>query len=87
MAKVSMNDFRAEPEALVQAEVAACERVIRSGWWVLGPEVGAFETEWAQRVGVPYVLGCGNGMDAIELGLRALGQSGLFHALGQAQIQ
>jgi len=73
MARISMNDFRAESEALVQAEVSACERVIRSGWWVLGPEVTAFEAEWAQRLGVPHVLGCGNGMDAIELGLRALG--------------
>ena len=73
MARLSMNDFRSEPEALVQAEVAACERVIRSGWWVLGPEVGAFEAQWAQCAGVPHVVGCGNGMDAIELGLRALG--------------
>lgn len=73
MANVSMNDFRAEPEALVQAEVAACERVIRSGWWVLGKEVSAFESEWSQRTGVAHAIGCGNGMDAIELGLRALG--------------
>ena len=73
MANVSMNDFRAEPEELVRAEVAACERVIRSGWWVLGKEVSAFESEWAQRLEVPHVVGCGNGMDAIELGLRALG--------------
>ena len=73
MAKVAMNDFRADPEALVQAEVAACERVIRSGWWVLGTEVAAFEKEWAARLAVANVVGCGNGMDAIELGLRALG--------------
>jgi dTDP-4-amino-4,6-dideoxygalactose transaminase len=73
MDKVVMNDFRADPEALVQAEVAACERVIRSGWWVLGTEVSAFEAEWAARLQVPQVVGCGNGMDAIELGLRALG--------------
>jgi len=73
MSKVVMNDFRADPDDLVQAEVAACERVIRSGWWVLGTEVGAFEKEWAARLAVPHVVGCGNGMDAIELGLRALG--------------
>lgn len=73
MSKVVMNDFRADPEALVQAEVAACERVIRSGWWVLGTEVAAFEKEWSARLAVPHVVGCGNGMDAIELGLRALG--------------
>jgi hypothetical protein len=47
--------------------------VIRSGWWVLGSEVAAFEKEWAACLAVPHVVGCGNGMDAIELGLRALG--------------
>jgi dTDP-4-amino-4,6-dideoxygalactose transaminase len=73
MPNISMNDFRAEPEALMQAQVAACERVIRSGWWVLGQEVAAFEARWAQKTGVAHAIGCGNGMDAIELGLRALG--------------
>lgn len=73
MANIPINDFRAEPELLVQAEIAACERVIRSGWWILGQEVVAFETAWAKALGAQHVVGCGNGMDALELGLRALG--------------
>jgi dTDP-4-amino-4,6-dideoxygalactose transaminase len=67
-----MNAFRAEPEALLRAELAACERVLRSGWWILGEEVAAFEREWAEWLQAPHAVGCGNGLDAIEIGLRAL---------------
>ncbi|MHB1530100.1 MAG: DegT/DnrJ/EryC1/StrS family aminotransferase [Acidiferrobacteraceae bacterium] len=68
-----MNDFKAEPESLRVAELAAVERVLHSGWYILGEEVKAFEAEWAARCGIPYAAGVGNGLDAIEIGLRALG--------------
>ncbi len=70
---ILMNDFKGEPEELKRAQVAAAERVILSGWYVLGSEVEAFEKAWAARCGAAYCLGVGNGMDAIEIGLRALG--------------
>ncbi len=73
MSTVSMNDFRREPEELIRAELAACERVVRSGWWILGRELAAFEQAWATYIGTPAAVGCANGLDAIELGLRALG--------------
>ena len=67
-----MNGFKAEPEALRIAELVAVERVLRSGWYVLGDEVRAFEKTWAKRCNVAHAVGVGNGMDAIEIGLRAL---------------
>ena len=70
---ILMNDFKAEPEAIRIAELAAVERVLRSGWYVLGNDVKAFEAAWAERCGTAYAIGVGNGMDAIEIGLRALG--------------
>jgi dTDP-4-amino-4,6-dideoxygalactose transaminase len=73
MTAIKMNQFASEPEALVQAQLAACERVIRSGWWILGQEVSAFEKEWAEATGAPFAVGCGNGLDALEIGLRSLG--------------
>lgn len=73
---ILMNDFKAEPEALIQAELGAVERVLRSGWYVLGAEVKAFESVWAEYCGLGYAVGVGNGMDAIEIGLRALGIGG-----------
>jgi len=70
---LAANDFRREPEKLVLAELAATERVIRSGWWILGAEVEEFEKEWAHQCAAPHAVGVANGLDAIEIALRALG--------------
>ena len=51
----------------------AVARALSSGWYVLGNELRAFETEFAAWLGVPGVVGCGNGTDAIVLALRGLG--------------
>jgi dTDP-4-amino-4,6-dideoxygalactose transaminase len=56
------------------AEVrAAIDRVVASGWFVLGPECEAFEAEFARASQAAYAVGTGNGTDAIALVLRALG--------------
>jgi dTDP-4-amino-4,6-dideoxygalactose transaminase len=73
---ILMNDFRTEPEELVRKELEAVERVLRSGWYILGGEVKDFEARWAARCGTRFAVGVGNGMDAIEIGLRALGIGG-----------
>ena len=52
---------------------AAIERVVASGWFVLGPEVDEFETEFASAMGGRFAAGVGNGTDAIALILRGLG--------------
>jgi dTDP-4-amino-4,6-dideoxygalactose transaminase len=70
---IQMNDFRAEPEELVRKELEAVERVLRSGWYILGSEGKDFESRWAARCGTRFAVGVGNGMDALEIGLRALG--------------
>jgi dTDP-4-amino-4,6-dideoxygalactose transaminase len=51
------------------AEVAASER------YILGPEVAAFEREFAEYHGARHCVGVGNGTDAITIALRALGVS------------
>lgn len=50
---------------------AAASRVIDSGWYVLGQEVAAFESEFASWCGVKHAIGVGNGLDALSLILRA----------------
>lgn len=70
---ILMNDFKAEPAALREAMTAAAARVFASGWYVLGNELKAFEQAWARACGTAHCVGVGNGMDAIELALRALG--------------
>jgi dTDP-4-amino-4,6-dideoxygalactose transaminase len=72
-APILTNDFRREPEELVQAQLDAVERVLRSGWWILGGEVDAFQQDWSRYCSVPHAVGLANGLDAIEIGLRAVG--------------
>lgn len=50
----------------------AIERVVGSGWFILGPEVAAFEAEFASACGAAYGVGVGSGTDAITLILRGL---------------
>jgi dTDP-4-amino-4,6-dideoxygalactose transaminase len=51
---------------------AAVARVVASGWYVLGPEGEAFESEFAAASGAVYAVGTGTGTDAIALILRTL---------------
>jgi dTDP-4-amino-4,6-dideoxygalactose transaminase len=69
---ILMNDFKSEPEELIQSELKAMERVVRSGWYVLGNEVNNFEVSWAEKCKINHAIAVGNGMDAIEIGLRTL---------------
>lgn len=69
---ILMNDFASEPEDLRGHELAACERSIRSGRFILGSEVQQFERDWAKFCGASFSDGSGNEMDALELGLSAL---------------
>jgi dTDP-4-amino-4,6-dideoxygalactose transaminase len=51
----------------------AIDRVARSGRYILGPEVEAFEAEFAAYLGVEHCIGVANGTDALTIVLRALG--------------
>jgi dTDP-3-amino-3,4,6-trideoxy-alpha-D-glucose transaminase len=72
-APVPMNDFPAQIARRRVELQAAFDRVLDSGWFILGPEVEAFEREYAAFVGAPHAVGVGHGMDAITLALQALG--------------
>lgn len=70
---VAMLDLAYQHRA-VEAEVASgFARVMGASSYILGPEVDAFEREFAAYSGVGHVVGVGNGTDAIELALRAAG--------------
>lgn len=51
----------------------AFQRVMESGWYVLGEEVQKFEQEFAEYCGVKHCIGVGNGLEALHLVLRAWG--------------
>lgn len=50
----------------------AALRALRSGWYILGPELSAFEDEFARFVDRKYCVGLNSGLDALTLSVRAL---------------
>lgn len=52
---------------------AAIDRVIDRGWFILGPELEAFEQEFATASGAAHAVGVGTGTDALALAMMALG--------------
>jgi dTDP-3-amino-3,4,6-trideoxy-alpha-D-glucose transaminase len=52
---------------------AAVTRVLDSGHYILGPEVSAFESEFASYCGAAHAVGVANGTEAITIALRAMG--------------
>lgn len=66
--------FFSAPGAAFGVDLGDClQRVVDSGWYVLGPQVRDFEAAFARYVGVGYAVGVANGTDALALALRALG--------------
>ena len=52
---------------------AAALRALRSGWYIMGPELAAFEEEFAAYTGAQYAVGLNSGLDALILSVAALG--------------
>jgi len=68
---IPFNDF-ASPYQELKAELdEAYLRFMQSGWYVLGKEVEAFEQEYAAYCGTKFCVGVGNGLEAMQLVLRA----------------
>ena len=70
---ISLVDLKAAYRRLQTEIDAATARVMSSGWYILGPEVAAFESEFAAYLGVEQAVGVASGTDAVLLALRALG--------------
>ena len=69
---IPFNDLKPLHGLLSDELEAAVQRVLRSGWYILGPELEAFEQAFAAYHGAAHAVGVANGTDAIELALRAL---------------
>ncbi len=71
--KVPILDLSPEIEGLWDELNAAIQRVLRSGQFIMGPEVTAFEAEVAEYLRVRHAIGVNSGTDALVIGLKALG--------------
>lgn len=70
---VPFNDLKRQHDALASELSEATQRVLQSGYYILGPEVAQFESEFAAYCGAQHAIGVANGTDAIQLGLLAVG--------------
>ncbi len=73
MMKIPFLDLQAAYHELQPELDAAYHRVMKSGWYILGDEVEAFEAEFAEYCGVKQCIAVGNGLEALHLTLRAYG--------------
>jgi len=71
--KVLFLDFQEAHLEIRQELDAAYDRVLNSGWFILGKEVKAFEREFAAYCEAEHCVGVGSGLDALHLILRAYG--------------
>lgn len=70
---IPVNSLVRHVEPLSARLQRVTEHVIRSGYFVLGPNLSRFEQAFAHYCGVNHCIGVANGTDALELGLKAIG--------------
>ncbi|NJE54443.1 DegT/DnrJ/EryC1/StrS aminotransferase family protein [Thermococcus sp. 21S9] len=66
-------DLKREYQEIGDEILRAIQRVIESGWFILGNELNQFEKEFADYLGVKYAIGVNSGSDALYLAVKALG--------------
>lgn len=76
--KVPFLDLKSINQVYSDALYKAAEDVIKSGWYINGPQVRQFETEFAKYCDTKYCVGVANGLDALILVFRAWKQLGLL---------
>src|SRR6185295_1093481 len=70
---IPILDLQGEIHDLWSEIQPAVESVLKSGAFILGPEVQKFEAECAAYLGVKHAIGLNSGTDALVIGLRAIG--------------
>ncbi|MBN9196862.1 MAG: DegT/DnrJ/EryC1/StrS family aminotransferase, partial [Microbacterium sp.] len=84
---VPFLDLVSQQAEVADEVLAAWERLLRAAHFVAGPDVAAFEREFAAYIGVEHAVGVANGTDALELAYRALGPGGGYTSDLLAAVQ
>jgi dTDP-4-amino-4,6-dideoxygalactose transaminase len=71
--QIPFNDFKKEYHAHKKGVDGAVQKVLESGWYILGKEVESFEKNFAEYIGAGHAVGVGNGMEALQIALLTLG--------------
>ena len=72
---ILFNDFKREYAAIGEEISQAIQRVLKSGWFILGEETEKFEEEFSKYIGTKFGIGVNSGSDALYLSIKALGIS------------
>lgn len=70
---IMANNLKRQYDLHAPEYEAKALEVLRSGWYILGNEVKAFEKEWAEYIGTKYCVGLASGLDALWISFRVLG--------------
>jgi dTDP-4-amino-4,6-dideoxygalactose transaminase len=70
---IPLVDLRAQHAAVAQEVALGWQQVVEKSSFINGPQVAAFEGEYADLIGTRHCVGVANGTDAIEVALRAIG--------------
>lgn len=74
--KLLFNDLKKQYDLHATEYEQKALEVLRSGWYIMGKELAAFENEFADYIGAKYCVGLGNGLDALWISFRLLGIKG-----------
>lgn len=75
---IKFLDLKAVNDAYEPLLSEAVNRVVHSGWYLLGEELNSFEKEYASFIGTEYCVGVANGLDALRLIMRAYIEMGIL---------
>jgi len=84
---ITFLDLQAINRQYHQELKSACARVIDSGWYIMGNELSEFEIEFARYCGTKHAIGVANGLDALNLVLRAWKELGKLQAGDEVIVQ
>ncbi len=73
MMQISFSSFDAMHNEIKEEVIEKFKEVYEKNWYIQGQEVELFEKEFAEYCGAKYCVGCGNGLDALFLILKAYG--------------
>ena len=70
---IPFANFFSEDETVQKEIETSIKRVLKSGWYLIGPELEEFETKLARYIGVKYAVGVASGTDALTIAIKSLG--------------
>ena len=86
MTGISMVDLKGQYSRIKDEIDGRMQEVVDTAAFIKGPQVKQFEDHLSRYLGVNHVIGCGNGTDALQIALMALGLIVTGKQIGRAHV-